>query len=83
MEVLNLEFDENTKTNLINASIALRDAGLQNGDDWANLLGDSGVIANIYGNRAPSIKPRLTPRPSSLPQQGGSNYSQFTGAGPK
>lgn len=58
----NLEFDENKKTNIINAAIALNDAGLADGDRWAKLLGSSGAIGGIYGSRAPIIRPRTPVR---------------------
>lgn len=44
------EFDENLKTNFINAAIALKDSGLKSSDDWGQLF--SG-LEGIFGSRVP------------------------------
>lgn len=47
------EFDENLKTNMLNAAIALKDAGLGKISKWQKL---QGVIDNFYGQeRSPDV----------------------------
>ena len=53
------EFDENLKTNIINAAIALNESKLTDASRWYNLLsGDPdkpGMLPMIYGDRVPRI----------------------------
>lgn len=59
------EFDENKRTNFINAAIALKEAGLRSRTAWASLLGPRGAMREFYpeapaiggGLRGPGDKP--------------------------
>lgn len=41
------EFDENLKTNVLNAMIAIKEAGIDSRDRYKNL---AGILSNLYGN---------------------------------
>lgn len=65
------EFDENLKTNILNAAIALKDAGLKSQNEWSKIFGG---LSGLYGDRVPAsfapipeaqaAKPGLRGRPN-------------------
>jgi len=49
-----IEFDENQKTNFVNAAVALKEAGLKSSDQWKTLAGEFGILPQIY-ERSPRV----------------------------